>query len=59
MYAKIKPWIVRNQHRISWFIVGMMTMSTVHYLAKGDLMNAGLCVFIAVANIIMDQQEMV
>ena len=59
MYAKIRPWMVRNQSRISWFIVGMMLMSAVDYLAKGDLMNAGLCAFIAVANIIMDRQEMV
>jgi uncharacterized membrane protein (DUF4010 family) len=59
MYAKIRPWFIRNQHRISWFIVGMMTISSVEYLAKGDFMNAGMCVFIAVANIIMDRQEMV
>jgi hypothetical protein len=37
----------------------MMTISSVEYLAKGDFMNAGMCVFIAVANIIMDRQEMV
>jgi hypothetical protein len=59
MYARIKPWIVRNQHRISWFIIGMMTMSLVHYLAQGDYTNAALCAFIAVANYIMDRQEMV
>jgi len=59
MYARIKPWIVRNQHRISWFIIGMMTMSLVHYLSRGDYTNAALCAFIAVANYIMDRQEMV
>jgi hypothetical protein len=51
--------MVRNQHRISWFVIGMMFMSTVHYLAAGDYTNAGLCVLIAFANFIMDRQEMV
>ena len=59
MYAKIRPWFIRNQSRISWFIVGMMTMSIVHYLAQGDLTNAALCAVIAVANIVMDRQEMI
>ena len=59
MYAKIRPWMVRNQHRISWFIIGMMFMSTVHYLAAGDYTNAGLCVLIAFANFIMDRTELV
>ena len=59
MYAKIRPWMIRNQHRISWCIIGMMFMSMVDYLARGDYTNAGLCAFIAVANFIMDRQEMV
>jgi len=59
MYARIRPWFVRNQHRISWFIIGMMSMGALDYLAKGDLTNAGLCAFIAIANFIMDRQEMV
>ena len=59
MYAKFRPWFIRNQTRISWFIIGMMLMSMVDYLAKGDYTNAALCAFIAVANFIMDKQEMV
>ena len=58
MYAKIRPWMIRNQHRISWFIIGMMVISAVEYLARGDYFNAGLCAFIAVANFVMTKMEM-
>jgi hypothetical protein len=59
MYARIKPWIVRNQHRISWCIIGMMIMSMVDYLARGDYANAALCAFIAITNYIMDRTELI
>jgi len=59
MYSRIRPWFVRNQHRITWFIVGTMVISIGDYLARGDLTNAALCTIVAVANIVMDRQEMV
>ena len=58
MYAKLRPWFIRNQHRISWCIIGMKIISFLDYLARGDYFNAGVCAFIAVANFIMDRTEM-
>ncbi len=48
--SNFRNWYVRNQDAITWFLIGVLTVTGLHELAKGDYVWAGISFVIAYAN---------
>ncbi len=42
MMNKIRTWYLHNQHQITWFIIGWLSLSFISSLANGDFVNAAI-----------------
>jgi len=47
---KFREWYVGNQDAITWFLIGVLTVTGLHELAKGDYVWAGISFVVAYAN---------
>jgi hypothetical protein len=47
---KFREWYVTNQDAITWFLIGVLTVTGLHELAKGDYVWAGISFVVAYAN---------
>ena len=45
-----RDWYIRNQDAITWFVIGVLTMSTIDYAARGDWLWAAISTALVFAN---------
>lgn len=50
MMQNFRNWYVRNQDAITWFVIGLLTMSTIDYTVKGDWIWAAISAVLIWAN---------
>lgn len=50
MMQNFRNWYVRNQDAITWFVIGLLTMSTIDYTVKGDWIWATISAVLIWAN---------
>jgi hypothetical protein len=55
---KFREWYVGNQDAITWFLIGVLTVTGLHELAKGDYVWAGISFVIAYANYLVRRQRL-
>lgn len=53
---KIKQWLNENDTEITWYFLGILTMSTLDSLAKGQYWYAGFQFFLIVVNYLLRKQ---
>ena len=46
----IRRWYVKNQYAITWFIIGLLSMSCLHSFSKGDYIWAAIDIAIIYVN---------
>lgn len=47
---KFRNWYVDNQDAITWFLIGVLTISMIDYASKGNWLWAGISAVMIVAN---------
>ena len=50
MMTKFREWYVRNQDAITWFVIGLLTLSTIDYAIKGDWLWATISAVLIAIN---------
>ena len=50
MMTKFREWYVRNQDAITWFVIGLLTLSTVDYVVKGNWLWATISAVLIAIN---------
>ncbi len=50
MMTQFREWYVRNQDAITWFIIGVLTMSMFDYAARGDWLWTAISAALVFAN---------
>jgi len=52
--SSIRGWYVRNQDRITWFIIGMLTTTALHSLLSGHYILSAISALVAFINYKLD-----
>lgn len=50
MMTKFRQWYVRHQDAITWFLIGVLTLSALDYAVKGDWLWVAITAGLIVAN---------
>lgn len=50
MMSQFRNWYVRNQDAITWFVIGLLTMSTIDYINRGEWIWAVISAVLVWAN---------
>jgi hypothetical protein len=48
--GQFRNWYIRNQDAITWFIIGVLSMSCLHSFSKGDYIWAAIDIAIIYGN---------